>query len=123
MTFSITLDWILNVLLVGLSISLTAFLMPFVYVKNFGTALVVGILISLVNAGIWYLLTYLGVSISTSDSIARALINFLIYTLSIMAVDGLLGGFRVSGFFRAAIFGLLVAVIAYFLEILLAGIV
>lgn len=123
MSFTITFDFILELLLTGLAISIAAFLMPFVHVRSFGYAVLVGLLITVVNYAIWWLLGAVGIDISVGSSLGRALINFFIYVAAIMGVDALLKGFRVSGFIMAALFAIIVAVVQYFLAILIAAII
>jgi putative membrane protein len=120
MTFNITLDWIIELLLTGLAISGAAFLLPFVYVRSFGYAVLVGVLIALSNQLIWWLLGELGVSFAASGGLAEAVINFFFYVLAIMLVDAILKGFRVSGFLMGAVFALVVAAIQYALGLVLA---
>ncbi len=120
MTINITAEWVIEVLLNGLAISLTAFLLPFVKVKNFGTAILVGILISLVNYGLWWLLGNLGISFGGAEQLGKSLINFFIYVVAILIVDAVMTSFRVSGFIMAAVFAVVVAVINHFLTAFLA---
>jgi putative membrane protein len=121
MEFTITLNWIIQILLTGLAISIAAFLLPFVHVRNFGVAVLVGILIALGNQVIWWLLRAVGINV-VGSGIGEALINFFIYVASIMLVDAVMKSFRVSGFLMAALFAVVVAVIQYFLVIVTATI-
>ncbi len=109
MTFTIPLEWIFEVLINGLAISIAAWLLPFVSIKNFPLAVIVGILISIVNYLIWWGLENAGVSFAGSDMMARGLINIFIYAVSILIVDSFIKNFKVSGILMAAVFALVVS--------------
>lgn len=109
MTFTIPLEWIFEVLINGLAISIAAWLLPFVSIKNFPLAVIVGILISIVNYLIWWGLESAGVSFAGSDMMARGLINIFIYAVSILIVDSFIKNFKVSGILMAAVFALVVS--------------
>lgn len=120
MTISITIEWLVEVLLNGLAISIAAFILPFVRVKNFGVAILVGIFISFVNYGLWWLLSNLGINFGGADPLARSLINFFIYVVAILIVDSVVKSFKVNGFIIAAVFAVLVSFINYFLTAFVA---
>ena len=80
MSFTITIDWIINLLLTGLAISLAAFLLPFVYVRNFWSSVLIGLVIALFNFLIWAELESLGVNVAGSGSLGKTIINFLIFS-------------------------------------------
>ena len=109
MTFTIPLEWIFEVLINGLAISIAAWLLPFVSIKNFPLAVIVGILISIVNYLIWWGLESAGVSFAGSDMMARGLINIFIYAVSILIVDSFIKNFKVSDILMAAVFALVVS--------------
>ena len=111
MSFTITTNWIIDLLITGLAVSIAAFFLPFVYVKNYGTAILVGLLITVANAVIWALLGAIDVNLVGTSALAKGIIDFLIYTVAILVVDAILSNFRVSGFIMAALFGVIVAVL------------
>lgn len=123
MTFTIPLEWIFEVLINGLAISIAAFLIPFVHVKNFLTAIVVGILISVVNYLIWWGLNSAGVSFAGSDQLARGLINIFIYAVSILIVDSFMKHFQVKGILMAAVFAVAVSIINLALSVFVSSLV
>ncbi|MEM6768859.1 MAG: phage holin family protein [Bacteroidota bacterium] len=123
MTFTIPLEWIFEVLINGLAISIAAFLIPFVHVKNFLTAIVVGILISVVNYLIWWGLNSAGVSFAGSDQLARGLINIFIYAVSILIVDSSMKHFQVKGILMAAVFAVAVSIINLALSVFVSSLV
>ncbi|MEM9935635.1 MAG: phage holin family protein [Bacteroidota bacterium] len=123
MTFTIPLEWIFEVLINGLAISIAAFLLPFVHVKNFLTAIVVGILISVVNYLIWWGLNSAGVSFAGSDQLARGLINIFIYAVSILIVDSFMKYFQVKGILMAAVFAVAVSIINLALSVFVSSLV
>lgn len=117
MTFTIPLEWIFEVLINGLAISIAAWLLPFVSIKNFPLAVIVGILISIVNYLIWWGLESAGVSFAGSDRLARGLINIFIYAVSILIVDSFIKNFKVSGILMAGVFAVVVSALNIVLSI------
>lgn len=113
---TISLELILEILLNGLVISIAAFLLPFVYVRTYGTAVAVGILIAVVSAASAWFLGLLGIGVTAG---ATTLAGFLLTIFAIMIVDQVMRGFRVGNFWWAALF----AVVAMFIDYLLTGIV
>lgn len=116
---TITATTILSFLLTGAAISLTAKFLPFVHVRNFGIAVVVGILIALINAGLVWLLGAAGVSVGVGS---LTIVGFLLYTVAIMLADQVMSGFRVGGFLWAALFAIIVIVIDMVLRQLFAAV-
>jgi len=118
MTLTITPSLIANILINGLAISLAAFFLPFVRVKNFGVAILVGILIALVNSALDWLLGVFGIDVTSS---ARTLVGFLLYLVSITIVDRFLRGFDIRGLLWLILFAILVMVMDYLLTAFVLG--
>ncbi|MEM8901621.1 MAG: phage holin family protein [Bacteroidota bacterium] len=95
----------MNWLILGASVASVAYLLPFVYVRNFGNALGVGILVSLFNAGILWGLQQLGVSLNVGY---LTIANLILTTISVLLSDKIMKGFRVRHNWGAIAFGLLV---------------
>ena len=94
-------------------------LLPFIYVKNYGSAVVIGVLIAIVNGATTWLLGQVGIAVNTASlTLAWLVLNIF----SIMLVDKLVAGFRVRHFWGAAIFAVLVIFINFGLTQILSGI-
>ena len=99
---------IIEILVMGLAVLLAAFLIPGVTVDGFGSAILVGILLALVNATIGFILRLLTFPI---NFLTLGLMSFIISVLMVLLVDNIMDSFNTAGFFSAMIFALVLAVI------------
>ncbi|SKC04712.1 putative membrane protein [Sphingobacterium nematocida] len=101
--------FIISLLLTGLVVVIAAYVIPGVQVAGFGWAIVTGLVIGFVNAivgGILRLFTF------PLNWLTFGLVSFIITILMIMLSDSIMGSkFDVSGFWNAALFAIVVAVI------------
>ncbi|KGE14779.1 phage holin family protein [Sphingobacterium deserti] len=105
--------FIISLLLTGLVIAVASFIVPGAHVDGFGWAIITGLVIGLVNAvvgGILRLFTF------PLNWLTFGLVSFIITVLMIMLSDSVMGSkFDVDGFWTAALFAIVVAVIEMFL--------
>lgn len=99
---------ILNVLVTGFAVWLASAILPGVTVRNFLTAIWVGLLIGLITATLGFILKFITFPINW---ITLGLIHFLINVLMIMLVDKIVKGFQIKSFGWAILFALLIAAI------------
>jgi putative membrane protein len=99
---------IIEILLMGIAVSVAAFLIPGVQVDNFLSAILAGILIAVVNATIGTILRILTFPI---NFLTLGLMSFIITVLMVLLVDRFMDSFNTNGFFSAAIFAVVLAVI------------
>lgn len=99
---------IIEILLMGVAVSVAAFLIPGVYVDGFLSAILAGILIALVNATIGTILRILTFPV---NFLTLGLMSFVITVLMVLLVDRLMDGFNTQGFFSAAAFAIVLALI------------
>lgn len=99
---------IIEILIMGVAVLLAAFLIPGVQVDGFGSAILVGILLALVNATIGFILRILTFPI---NFLTLGLMSFIISVLMILLVDRWMDSFHTSGFFSAMIFAIVLAII------------
>lgn len=101
--------FIVSLLVTGLVIAIASFIVPGAHVAGFGWAIVTGLVIGLVNAvvgGILRLFTF------PLNWLTFGLVSFIITVLMIMLSDNLMGSkFDVDGFWTAALFAIVVAII------------
>ncbi|WDF68592.1 phage holin family protein [Sphingobacterium oryzagri] len=101
--------FIISLLITGVVIAVAAFIVPGAHVAGFGWAIVTGLVIGLVNAivgGILRLFTF------PLNWLTFGLVSFIITVLMIMLTDNLMGSkFDVDGFWTAALFAIVVALI------------
>ena len=99
---------IIEILLMGVAVSVAAFLIPGVYVDGFLSAILAGILIAVANATIGTLLRILTFPI---NFLTLGLMSFIITVLMVLLIDSLMDGFNTQGFFSAMIFAIVLAII------------
>ncbi|EHQ26768.1 phage holin family protein [Mucilaginibacter paludis] len=102
------MKFILEILLTGLAIVIAAHILPGVHVNGYFTAVVAGILLALVNATIGLVLRVLTFPL---NFLTLGLISFIISVCMVLLVSHLLDGFYVRGFFSAALFAIVLAVL------------
>jgi len=102
------MKYIIEILLIGVAVSVAAFLIPGVEVSGFGTAILAGILIAVANATIGGLLRLFTFPI---NFMTLGLMSFIITVLMVLLVDHYMQGFYTSGFFSAAIFAAALAIL------------
>lgn len=112
-----TMEILINILISGIAVFVTSYLLPGVTVENFGTALLVGIILGVVNAVVKPILLFLTFPITL---ITLGLFTFVVNALMILLVDALVSGFSVSNFWWALLFSLIVSVVGSVLRSLKA---
>jgi len=104
------IKWLVNALAIGI----TAYLLPGVRVSGFFAALVTALVLGLVNTFIRPLLLLLTLPLNI---LTLGLLTLVINALLIMLVAAVVPGFSVRGFWWALLFGLVLAVINYVLNV------
>lgn len=99
---------IIEILLMGVAVSVAAFLIPGVHVDGFLNAVLAGILIALANATVGTLLRIFTFPINI---LTLGLMSFIITVLMVLLVDKLMSSFNTSGFFSALLFAIVLAII------------
>lgn len=102
------MEILINLLLNGIAVYITANILAGVRLDNFGTALVVAVVLSLVNIFVKPLLVLFTLPVNI---LTLGLFMFVINALVILLVDGLVGGFSVDGFWWALGFSLILSVV------------
>jgi putative membrane protein len=98
---------ILDILLMGIIMLISAYVVPGVQVDGFGTAIIAAILIALTNATIGFILRVLTFPITV---LTLGLFSFVITVLMILLVDSMLDGFHTAGFWSAALLAIVIAI-------------
>lgn len=103
------MKFIISLLITGVVVALAAYIVPGAQVAGFGWAIITGLVIGLVNAivgGILRLFTF------PLNWLTFGLVSFIITILMILLSDKLMGSkFDVDGFWTAALFAIVVALI------------
>lgn len=101
------MNWIIRLLLNGLAVVLTAYLLPNVEVSDYGTALIVALILAIVNVLVKPILVVLTIPITI---ITLGLFLLVINAAIILFVDNLVKGFEVKGFWWALLFSLILSI-------------
>ncbi|ADY53354.1 membrane protein of unknown function [Pseudopedobacter saltans DSM 12145] len=99
---------IIEILLMGLAVALAAFIVPGTQVDGFLSAIIAGLLIGLANATVGFILRILTFPLNI---LTLGLMSFIITILMVLLVSNIMSGFHVSGFFSAAAFAIVLAII------------
>jgi len=101
------MHFIINLLISAVVIFIIAYIMPQVTIRNFGTAIIVAILIGLLNATIGFLIR-LPMNILTLG-ILSFVVRLVVTAIVIKIVDKIIGGFEVKGFMPALVMAVAMA--------------
>jgi putative membrane protein len=101
------MNFIIRLLLNGLAIVLTAYLLPGVEVDAYGTAIVVALVLSIANVVVKPILIILTIPITV---VTLGLFLLVINAVIILLADYLVDGFSVGGFWWALLFSLIMSV-------------
>lgn len=105
---------LLRLLLTAVAVYLTATLLPSIAsVSNFGTAIVVAIVLALLNTFVKPILQFFSLPITI---LTLGLFLLVINVIIIWLADALVDGFSVPGFLNKLIFSLIVSVISWILS-------
>ncbi|HHB52462.1 MAG TPA: phage holin family protein [Saprospiraceae bacterium] len=106
----------LKLLLTALAVIILSSILPGIVVSNFGTAVVVAVVISLLNMFLLPLLIFFTLP---ATIVTLGLFLFVINAIIILLAGNLVAGFVVSGFFTALLFSILLSIFRSFLFSLL----
>lgn len=101
------MNFIIRFLLNGLAVVLTAYILPGVSVEDYGTALIVSLILSIANVIVKPILVLLTIPITI---VTLGLFLLVINAAIILLVDSLVDDFGVDGFWWALLFSLILSV-------------
>jgi putative membrane protein len=101
------MNWIIRLLLNGLAVVLTAYLLPGVSVADYGTALLVALILAVLNGFVKPILVLFTIPITI---LTLGLFLLVINAVIILFADSLIGGFEVRGFWWALLFSLILSI-------------
>jgi putative membrane protein len=109
------MKFLVSLLLSAVAVFAAAYIVPGVQIDGFMTALIVAIVLGLVNATIGLLLKMLTAPLNW---LTLGLVSLVINVLMVLLVDNFITGFSANGFWAAAIFALVLAIIQSFLWVM-----
>lgn len=102
------MSYIIQFLLSALAVLAAAYIVPWVQVDWFVWALLVALILGLVNATLWALLKLITFPLNW---ITLGLVGLIINVLMVLFVDNIMDTFNTNGFWSAAVFALILAII------------
>lgn len=107
------MKFLISLLFSAVAVFVAAYLVPGVDVDGFWSALIVAVVLALVNATIGLLLKFVTAPLNW---LTLGLVSLIINVLMVLLVDNLVDGFATNGFWAAAVFALVLAIIQGFLD-------
>ena len=107
---------LIKVLVNGLAVFATAYILPGVHVQSFLTAIIVGIVLGILNTLLKPILVILTLPITV---VTLGLFYFVLNALLILLVSEVVPGFTVVNFWWALLFSLVISIVSWFLSSLI----
>lgn len=107
--------FLINLLVGGFAVFVSAYILPGVTVDSFLTAIIVALVLGIVNVLVEPILVLLTLPVTV---LTLGLFLFVINALMILLVAAIVPGFKVNGFLTALIFSLVLSVVSWFLHAL-----
>lgn len=104
---------VLQMLISSVAVYFTAWLLPGISVKSFGTAVIVAIVLGILNVVVKPLLQFFSFPITV---ITLGLFLLVINTVIILLAGAIVGGFQVDNFWWALLFSLVMSIVVSVLE-------
>lgn len=109
-------NFLIQILITAAAVVLASYILPGVAVKEFSTALIVALVLSVLNFFVKPILVLLTLPITI---ITLGLFLFIVNALIIVLAGKLVSGFRVDSIWWALLFSLLLSFFTYILEIII----
>jgi len=104
---------ILGIIVSSIAVYFTAWLLPGISVKSFGTAIIVAIVLGVLNAILKPILQFLSFPITV---VTFGLFLLVINTVIILLTSALVGSFHVENFWWALLFSIVMSIVVSILE-------
>lgn len=104
---------ILQIIISSVAVYFTAWLLPGISVKGFGSAIIVAIVLGILNAIVKPILQLISFPITV---LTLGLFLFVINTLIILLASALIGNFHVENFWWALLFSIIMSIVVSILE-------
>lgn len=105
---------LLRILISGIAVILTSYLLPGVQINSFLSAIIVAVVLAILNGILKPILIVLTIPITV---VTFGLFLFVINAIIILIASSLITGFYVDGFWWALIFSIILSFISYLLGI------
>jgi len=108
------MGFIIKLLLTGVAVVVSSYILPGVHVDGFGSALIVALVLAILNAIVRPILVFLTIPVTF---LTLGLFLLVINALIIMLADYLVDGFNVDGFLWALIFSIILSIITAIIDL------
>ncbi|MFC5270316.1 phage holin family protein [Adhaeribacter terreus] len=109
------MGFIIKLLLTGVAVVLSSYILPGVHVSGFGSALILALVLAILNAIIRPILVLLTIPITF---ITLGLFLLIINALIILLAEAIVPGFQVDGFLWALIFSIILSIITAIIDLI-----
>ncbi len=109
------MHFLINLLINGFAVFVSAYLLEGVHVDNFLTAIVVSIVLGIVNTVVKPIVSLLTLPLNI---LTLGLFNFILNGLMILLVSAVVPGFSVANIWWAILFSLVLSLVNWFLHLL-----
>lgn len=106
---------IINLIIKGLAVFITAYLLPGVTVDSFITAVIVSVVLGIINIIVKPIISLFTLPINV---LTLGLFSFVINGLMILLTDRFVSGFFVDGLWTAILFSLVLSGVSWFLNLI-----
>lgn len=110
------MGFILQLIIASVAVYFTAWLLPGIEVKSFGSAIIVAIVLGILNAVVKPILQFISFPITI---LTLGLFLLVINTVIILLASWLIGSFHVENFWWALIFSIILSIVMSLLEALI----
>lgn len=107
------MSFLLNLLVGGVAVFISAYVLPGVAVDSFVTAVIVSVILGVVNAIVKPILVLLTLPITI---LSLGLFLFVVNALMVLLVAAVVPGFWVNGFVTALLFSFILSAVSWFLQ-------
>jgi putative membrane protein len=108
------MGFIIKLLLTGVAVVVSSYILPGVHVDGFGSALIVALVLAILNAIVRPILVFLTIPVTF---LTLGLFLLVINALIILLADYIVDGFNVDGFLWALIFSIILSIITAIIDL------
>ncbi|MBK0403136.1 phage holin family protein [Adhaeribacter sp. BT258] len=109
------MGFIIKLLLTGVAVMLSTYILPGVHVDGFGSALILALVLAVLNAVVRPILVLLTIPVTF---LTLGLFLLVINALIILLAEAIVPGFQVDGFLWALIFSIILSIITAIIDLI-----
>ena len=109
------MGFIIKLLLTGVAVILSSYILPGVHIDGFGSALILALVLAILNAIVRPILVLLTIPVTF---LTLGLFLLVINALIILLAEAIVPGFQVDGFLWALIFSIILSIITAIIDLI-----